>query len=62
MFGFGLPGPSFYHIHVPDKKLQKSKEEFRGNFLIKEGVTNMALLRGELKRYDDGTGRCCKLT
>jgi hypothetical protein len=53
IYGFGLPGQGFYYIQIPEKKGQKNKEEYGGVMLIKEGVANYALVREELKTYDE---------
>jgi hypothetical protein len=38
---------------VQDKKIKKSKEEFGGILAVKEGVANTALVKTELKLYDE---------
>jgi hypothetical protein len=53
MYGFGVPKIGFYHIHVPEKGMQKGEEEYNGVMVIKEGVANTGLIKMELKVYDE---------
>jgi hypothetical protein len=53
MYGFGVPKMGFYHIHVPEKGVQKGEEENSGVMVIKEGVANTGLVKMELKVYDE---------
>jgi hypothetical protein len=53
MFDFGIPWLGFYHLHKPERKNREPVEDLGGVLWIKEGVANVALVKQELKLYDD---------